>query len=160
MVLEDDALHVSSWHAQLEAALETAPTPIVSFYLGRLRPPTCLDALDKADANDAHWIVSNHCLHAVALAIRTELVDDMLRALRAYLPIDQAIGRWARQRAHEVAWAPSLVDHADIGSLIRHLDGAPRVPVESLGEPARDRNGIRLLNHLSNGVNVPFFQWL
>ena len=133
VVLEDDAVPVIGFRDQLAKALTAAPAPIVSLYLGQLRPPNAqpkiLDAIAKADANEAHWIISDRCLHAVGLAVRTELIEDMLANLKAYLPIDQAIGRWARTKGHEIAYTvPSLVDHADTSTLINHPDGKPRTP--------------------------------
>lgn len=130
VVIEEDAQPVPGFRDQLDAALITAPAPIVSLYLGRLRPPQyqgqILDALQRADEHDAHWITSRHCLHAVALAVKTELVPDMLAKL-PMLPIDQAIGTWARKRGHQIAYSvPSLVDHADGPTLIRHPDGKDR----------------------------------
>lgn len=131
VVLEEDALPVKDFGSQLHDVLLAAPSPVVSLYLGRLRPPQyqalIQDALTTAQATDAHWITSTHCLHAVGLAIRTELVADMLDSLKPYLPIDAAIGRWARQCGHQIAYTvPSLVDHADVPTLIAHPDGKDR----------------------------------
>ena len=39
VVLEDDAIPVDGLRAQLDAALPLSPAPIVSLYLGQLRPP-------------------------------------------------------------------------------------------------------------------------
>jgi len=133
VVLEEDAVPVVDFRSQLDEVLTAAPTDIVSLYLGRLRPPQYQDkigdALAKAQANDAHFIVSNHCLHAVALAVRTNLVPYMLAGMKPYLPVDQAIGRWCRQRGHHIAYSvPSICDHRDLPSLIDHPDGRQRVP--------------------------------
>lgn len=132
-VLEDDAVPVADFRGQLEAVLQAAPAPIVSAYLGQKRPPQAQPliraAIARADHDDAHFIVGNQMFHAVAIAMHTSLIDDMLSSLRAYLPIDQAIGRWARSRGHEIAhcW-PSIVNHADAPTLISHPDGKPRPP--------------------------------
>lgn len=133
VVLEDDAAPVDDFLDQINLALPAAPTPIISLYLGKIRPPQwqgrISTALDRADEADANWIVSDHLLHAVGVAIRTELVWDMTKSLLFYIPIDEAIGRWARKRGHRICYTnPSLVDHYDVPTLVRHQDGATRTP--------------------------------
>lgn len=133
VVLEDDAMPVVGFTRQLEAALNHAPTPIVSLYLGSdaRTTPAITDAVAKAKANDAAYILSRQVRHAVALAIRTEHVPSMLTSVtrRRYLPIDDAINSWQAQHINSlVAYtAPSLVDHRDTPTVItRHRDGKPR----------------------------------
>ncbi|MUM06208.1 hypothetical protein B5P44_15635 [Mycobacterium sp. CBMA 213] len=130
VVLEDDALPVAGFRDQLSQALGAEPASVVSLYLGQQRPPQhqvmIANALAEAEACQAHWITSTYLLHAVAVAIKTELVPDMLANLPA-LPIDEAIGDWARSRGHQIAYSvPSLVDHADLPTLVNHPDGQPR----------------------------------
>ncbi|ORV20950.1 hypothetical protein AWB98_01230 [Mycolicibacterium conceptionense] len=132
VILEDDAVPVTGFRDQLDAALITAPAPIVSLYLGRSRPPQwqprISDAIEKADANDASWILSGHLLHAVGYAVRTELAPSLLGHVTD-LPIDQSISVWARHQGHQVAYSwPSLVQHQDGPTLISHRDGQPRPP--------------------------------
>lgn len=133
LVLEDDAQPVDGFLQQVTAALAAAPTceyedgtatpaPIVSFYLGSGYPKQwqrgIQRAITKADKNDATWIISEHLLHAVAYAIRTDLIQDLLANLPD-LPIDQAISEWARPRGHMVAYPwPSLCDHSDGDTVI------------------------------------------
>lgn len=143
VILEDDAQPVEGFTDQLAAALEsaprvvveieeyrtfgsddpiktveyTAPAPIVSFYLGTGYPRYWQKGIGKAitaaDQADAPWITSEHLLHAVAYAIRTDLVPDLL-ANRQQLPIDDMITAWARTNAHPVAYThPSICEHAD-----------------------------------------------
>lgn len=136
VVLEDDALPVADFTPQLEAALRVAPTPIVSLYLGRLRPPKYQDAIAATAANDqgAHWFIANRLLHAVGVAIRTTMVDSMLaytsKPLPSRRPIDEAITYWAQAAKMPVAYTwPSLVDHADQTPVIaERVDKAPRTP--------------------------------
>jgi hypothetical protein len=133
VVLEDDAMPVTGFRKHLGKALTAAPTSIVSLYLGKQRPPQyqadIQEALDKADANQAHWIVGTQLFHAVGTAIRTELLPDMLANMKFYLPIDENIGQWSRRQGWPIAYTvPSLVDHADGPTLITHPDGAEREP--------------------------------
>jgi GR25 family glycosyltransferase involved in LPS biosynthesis len=133
VILEDDAVPVENFRQQLEDALEVSPSPIVSLYLGRLRPPQWQarveEAVQQAETAQAHWIIGSELLHGVGYAIRTELLPALLRHV-SNLPIDQHISEWARLRAgYRIAYTyPSLVDHADIPTVIlHHPDGKPRV---------------------------------
>lgn len=133
LTIEDDALPVPGFLEQAERALAIAPAPIVSLYLGRSRPPgiwqrRIAEALDEADRIDAHWIDAPHLLHAVAVAMRTDLRDDWLDwAPTSQLPIDERLSQWARLRGHRVAYSvPSLVNHLDGPTLIQHRDRKPR----------------------------------
>lgn len=134
VVLEDDALPVTNFREQAEQALAVAPSPIVSFYLGRHRPPhwqsTIHQATDKASADDACFITSTHLLHAVAVAIRTDLIADMLTHTETSVrPWDYAIAAWAVDGDISVSYTwPSLVDHQDGPTVVKHPDGKARTP--------------------------------
>jgi len=132
VVLEDDAEPMPGFIEQLHQALPMSPSPIVSFYLGRRRPPQwqnrILTAIGEAANTDSPWIVSTHLLHAVAYAIRTSLLPSLL-AHESTHPIDEHIGDWARRHGNTVAYTvPSLVDHADLPTIVKHRDGQPRRP--------------------------------
>lgn len=124
LCLEDDARPVDGFLEQLDQALTVAPSGVVSLYLGRLRPKQFQGqiqaATEKADANDACWIVGPRLYQAVGVAIRTELVEGMVEftARKTYFQIDDAIALWAMRNQHFVAhtW-PSLVEHRDVPSV-------------------------------------------
>lgn len=124
-VIEDDALPAPGFLQQAEQALEVAPTPVVSFYLGRSRPKRWQEriapAVSMADRADAHWITSSHVLHAVAVAIHASLLDEWRRWSRtSVLPIDERLSAWCLSHDHTVSYAwPSLTDHADQPTLIQ-----------------------------------------
>ena len=133
VVLEDDAIIPDGFRDQLDQILNFPPAPIVSFYLGQLRPPHLQymiePATKRADKHDASWIVSRQLLHAVGLAIRADLVKDMLASLDEQLPIDEAINQWANKHRYRIAYTwPSLIDHADGETLLKHRDGHTREP--------------------------------
>jgi GR25 family glycosyltransferase involved in LPS biosynthesis len=133
VVIEDDAVPVEGFQDQLEKALDAAPTGIVSLYLGRLRPPQwqhmIQPAITRAEASNAHWLVSRQCLHAVGVAVRGDLLLDMLTHLDGETPIDEAINTWVNRKFYRVAYTfPSLIDHADTETLIAHRDGQHREP--------------------------------
>lgn len=134
VLLEDDCLPIINFCGQLAKALTVAPTGIVSLYLGKSRPPQhqtkIRDAVAKAHANDASWIITDKLFHAVAVAIRTDHITDMTTGLKAYLPIDEALSQRARQLGELIAYShPSIVDHNDaLPSLTRHRDRQPRRP--------------------------------
>lgn len=118
VVLEDDAMPVNNFRAEAPRALAVAPTPVTSFYLGTGAPeyiqPRFAGAIAQA-GDTASWITATRLHHAVAVAIRTHLVTDMLGGIDPTRPIDQAIGAWCAHRGHRVAYtAPSLVDHLDV----------------------------------------------
>lgn len=130
--LEDDAEPVQDFRAQADAALLMSPSPIVSFYLGRKRPPHWQKrigvALKEAQAYDTNWIMSTYMLHAVGYAIKTELLPSLLKH-DSTLPADQHIGSWAKRYGHAISYTvPSLVDHLDIPTIVEHPDGQPRRP--------------------------------
>ena len=85
IILEDDCVPVDGFRDQMAAAISAAPrchykdgnhcpAPIVSAYLGTGYPrywqPGIGKAIQKADALNAPWILSEHLLHAVAYAGR------------------------------------------------------------------------------------------
>lgn len=124
VILEDDGLPVKGFREQAGLALAAAPDPVVSFYLGRRRPPQfqvpIANALHRADEADACWIRWVEGLHGVASAMRTDLVDGFLARRDPQLPIDQAMGRWACGEGLQISYStPSLVDHADAPTLVQ-----------------------------------------
>jgi hypothetical protein len=133
VILEDDAVLIDGFREQLDEALILAPTPIVSLYLGRQRPPWAQNgiqaAISQAREANADWIIGTHLLHAVGYAIKTDLMASLLNFPSTPLPIDQHISRWAQTYGHLVSYAfPSLVDHADLPTIVDHPDGQPRTP--------------------------------
>lgn len=138
VILEDDALPVPQFRAQLDAALAVAPTPVVSLYLGRARPPGAQEAIGKVLGRidtgelDPCWLVTNKLLHHVGVAIKTNAVDWMTHAVNQTLPIDEAIGEWATyDAATQVSYTwPSLVDHDyTLPTVIdHHVSGEPGDP--------------------------------
>lgn len=120
VVLEDDAVPVPGFREQLAAALDAAPAPIVSLYLGRCRPGNAQATIRANTDAETPWFITNRLLHAVGVAIRTELVPSMVAhtAAMGACPIDEAISHWAATHQLPVAYTwPSLVDHADLPSL-------------------------------------------
>jgi hypothetical protein len=136
VVLEDDAVPVRDFAAQLDGVLAYAPTPLVSLYLGRSRPPAWQNwirqATLRADHADACYIESRRLLHGVGVAMHTGLIGAMLRQTRHLdrgTPVDEAITLWARHQRPPLTvsycW-PSIVDHLDGPTLVAHRDGKPR----------------------------------
>ncbi|AVP42390.1 glycosyltransferase [Mycobacterium phage Piper2020] len=118
VVLEDDAIPCNNFRDQLDAALEVAPCPVVSLYLGRERPREYQQRIAKAADTTASWLTCRRLLHAVGIAIHAALVPNMLNNLPNGKPIDEAISAWARHQGHTIAYTwPSLIDHADEPSL-------------------------------------------
>ena len=136
--LEDDAVPVENFPQQTHQALSAAPAPIVSLYLGRHHIPT-LDweqrkqhAIAQADNNNAHWLTTNTLLHAVAVAIKRNVLHHIIThtmRLPDFLPNDEAITHYAMNNRATIAYTwPSLADHADQPTLFKHHDKLPRPP--------------------------------
>lgn len=127
VVLEDDALPIDGFRDQLASALAAAPTGVVSLYLGTGHPKQFQPVIERAivaAGADAHWLLSDHLVHAVAIAIRADLLPLQLDDR----PTDEAITAWARRNGHQIAYSiPSICDHADTAPIITsRCDGAPR----------------------------------
>lgn len=135
-IVEDDAKPIPNFRHHLHHALAAAGTDIVSLYRGhRVNNPPGeqhgLNATERADDANACWIHSHLLLHAVAVAIKTPLIDDMLKHIRTVaLPIDEAITHFTVRNKLVVAYTHgSLVNHADTPTVItRHRDKLPRPP--------------------------------
>jgi hypothetical protein len=129
VVLEDDAIPVEGFTKQLEQVLSVAPTPIVSLYLGQGRPQHWQPRIDLAKNNansvDASWLIAPALLHAVGVAVRTELLPKVL--FDKTKPIDDAWTEWIRTQHLRVGYTwPSLLEHRDEDTLVKHPDGVPR----------------------------------
>jgi len=123
VVLEDDALPCDDFRLQLQPALAVSPAPVVSLYLGTNYPAHWQPRIKSALHNHptAHWLTGPNLIHAVGIAIRTQLLP---LKLQSHTAIDQAISNWCKTNHHLVAHAiPSLVDHTDDESVIRHRIG-------------------------------------
>jgi hypothetical protein len=122
VVLEDDAVPVEDFNIQLAQALNAAPSPVVSLYLGRARPPHWQHSIASVIMRPESWLMANEMLHGVGIAVRGECALRMTQAIRdmpPHWPIDERIGAWCRREGIKVAYAhPSLVDHADVPSII------------------------------------------
>ncbi|HMS74176.1 hypothetical protein [Gordonia sp. (in: high G+C Gram-positive bacteria)] len=134
VVIEDDVVLADNFPDRLAEVLSSAPTPVVSLYAGlhfprHLAPPLA-GYIHAAAQRGERWVQASTLNHAVAVAIRQDLVDDMLdniELLVDYMPIDEAITVWCQERGHEVSYCvPSIVDHADGPTLIDHPDGIER----------------------------------
>lgn len=136
VVLEDDAVPVLwiDFRVHLANMLNSAPTPLVSLYLGRQRPPqyqhqVAAAVCDAIDA-DAHYLVADRLLHGVGIAVHSSILPKMINHLGAQgesTPIDEMISDWARLNGIQTTYCwPSLVDHADTESVAAHPDCEPR----------------------------------
>lgn len=148
VVLEDDVIPCKGFQQQLAAALENSPTPIVSLYLGRGRPPHWQQRISRVIATEASYITAQALLGGQGYAMRTELFHDFDRVRhlvnRKRLPIDEAISAWAVEMGIRVSYpVPSLVDHRDGPTLIRHWDG-PRNGLTALLTDDSDPSGALL----------------
>lgn len=129
--LEDDAVPVEQFRDQLDQALKAAPTPIVSLYLGGgyIRDNLTRALVNNAEAIGAHWAVARgEVLHAVALAVRQEVLAPMIEYLGTQTrAVDSMLSSWALRNSYDIGYSiPSLVDHADEKSLVTNFRRSPR----------------------------------
>ncbi len=129
VIVEDDAQPVAGFAEQAAAALSVAPTPLVSFYLGKLYPTEHQDRIRAALQARTCWITHTRLRHAVAYAIRTELLHRLALHISPGI-VDTAghITHWAKTHGHATIGYtnPSLVEHADTPTVI--TDRADRQP--------------------------------
>jgi hypothetical protein len=132
IVLQDDAVPVAGFREHAERAIAARWMDPISFYLGTSRPPQWQANVDRAtaaaEAESLAWLTAEQLLHGVALAVPVDDVAPMLTwCSRSTLPYDERIGAWYRTQARRIAYTwPSLVDHADDGTLVQHADHRPR----------------------------------
>lgn len=137
VLLEDDALPGADFHGHLHHYLTTAPSGIVSLYLGTGRwagtsPPhherVVRGLIEDADQEGAEWITTGALWHAVGVAIPRTHASSLLAHLRdSPLPTDEAITAWCRATRTPVHYTwPSLVDHHDGPTVTLHPDGQQR----------------------------------
>jgi len=133
VVLEDDAVLADGFEDFIPQLLTQLPwRGAVSLYLGTERPPqiqaSVATALRRADVGGAGWLRSRRAWWGVALALRSDMVPDMLGFVaKSSAPYDERFSQWLLARRIPCWYpVPSPVDHADLPTLIQHRDGAPR----------------------------------
>lgn len=127
LCIEDDAVPVPNLLAEAAKAIEARPNACISLYVGTGRPRQIgvRQAIERADALDLSWLSADSLCWGVAFIMPAQDIDPMLGwAKTSRLPTDQRIGAWYRSQQRPVYYTwPSLVDHADIPSVIK---GRPR----------------------------------
>jgi hypothetical protein len=132
IVLQDDAIPVPGFIEHAEHAIAARWHDPISFYIGTSRPPQWQSNVDKAtaaaDAEGLAWLTAEQLLHGVAVAVPTHDIVPLLAWCRhSTFPYDERIGAWYRTQRRLIAYTwPSLVDHADDGTLVQHADHRPR----------------------------------
>lgn len=126
VVLEDDVLPVVGFHHQASAALDVAPSLIVSLYSGTGHPANFQAGFaELSKREDVCWILHRNMRHAIAYALHTSMfeygvIETMTEAARTKWAPDDALSRFARKTRIEVCSSnPSLVDHEDGPTVIK-----------------------------------------
>jgi len=137
VVLEDDAVLCRHFMTQLSNVTCWCPRDIsvISLYMGRLRPMQYQDRMKQAvalaESRNACWITYNTTIHAVGLAMDHDDASNFMYHVRTLQgnprPIDETMAGWCRMSKRKVGYCyPSIVNHMDDGTLIKHPDGAER----------------------------------
>ena len=129
VVIQDDAMPYRHFTRHLDSVLNRATADVVGLYVGTSQPRPLLvtRAVQQAEHHKAGWITASHMYWGVGIAIRTQLVPDMLEHVHGDpRPYDARIGAWARDTRRTIAYCwPSILDHADGPSLV-HFRSKPR----------------------------------
>lgn len=117
VILEDDAICVGNFREEVDACLNYAPTDIVSFYLGTGYPAQYQRKVAEAVATDNRWIIHPWLRHAVAYAVKVDILPGLIETMtglsRQRFAPDDAISAFALRRGNVAYTNPSLVDHND-----------------------------------------------
>jgi hypothetical protein len=141
VILEDDAKPVQGLREQLAMALPTAPSKIVSLYLGTGYPAQYQRLFSEAIGQhpDTCWLLHAQLRHGVGYCIHPEIARALLirmeKLIRQHYAPDDAISWWAQRNREVVSYTnPSLVDHADGPTVIDY-----RMHLGHVSAPGRKR---------------------
>lgn len=121
VVLEDDAVAVPDFLRAVERALCEAITPVVGFYLGTGNHPVAQQNISRAIESDDAWIASDYLINGVGYAVHSWYVWELLQFIsdRNDEELPLRITRWLQANDLYCHYTnPSLVDHADVPSII------------------------------------------
>lgn len=145
VVLEDDADPIDNFVEILNRQLETIDNDkIVSLYLGQQRPAHVQKTIKRTVGSlpkNTAWLKNKMLYWGVGVCIPTRMADSVAEyALTSSRPWDTSVGVWALTTKTEVWYTwPSMVDHLDDETTIRHADGRARESGRkawNVGEPA------------------------
>lgn len=128
VVLEDDAILMPTFRAEVSLWLDRFPDSLVSFYLGTGRPPQyqmqIAERLILADKTRADYIELPRLIHGVCYSMPPQHIERVLSRWDSNKPADYAV---ADAYGKDVIYpCYSLVDHADGEVIERHPDGMER----------------------------------
>jgi len=127
VVLQDDALPVPNFRDVVHEALEQSPDALVGLYVGTCQPRRAQveTAVELANATDASWLRADALLWGVGVAMPTHLIPRFLswgnsRQVGHDAKYDTRLGLFAKRIGLPIRYTwPSLVDHADLPSLVK-----------------------------------------
>lgn len=130
-VIQDDALPIGSFVADVWEVAARKPDDLISLYVGQQRPhaTAVAAAVQQARRVDAAWLEHRELLWGVAVLMPRRLVLNTLAAMSGRQPYDRDLGYgWFRTTGRPVQYTvPSLVDHDDTLPQIT-TDHPPRQP--------------------------------
>lgn len=128
VIIEDDAIPVRRFVAQIAGWFERFPDSLCSFYLGTGRPPQyqlqIVERLIVADKTYADYITLPRLIHGVCYSVPPKHIARVLSRWDSSKPADYAVGD--AYGGSVIYPCYSLVDHADGASVERHPDGSSR----------------------------------
>lgn len=128
VIIEDDGIPVDGFEPHAEAWLSRHSDDLISFYLGTGHPRQWMTRVDAQWDNHSDIVLLPQLIHGVAYSIPPAMVSRVVANIDTTRPADYAIGEaWHRLTGRPTVYPKvSLVDHADIPSLVRRGDRATR----------------------------------
>lgn len=131
IIIEDDAITCKNFKTIARQWIDRFPDKIISFYLGTGRPPQYQEAIKYRIANafeeDNDYITLPNLIHGVSYYMPSSLTKKILYSWDNALPADFAIGKaYERNVIYPIY---SLVEHSDIQSVEKHIDGQQRTEI-------------------------------
>lgn len=119
LIIQDDAVLTPFFKENLEKVGGIVKNP-TSLYLGKHNKTNGVIGKIVEDAKGYSFLALVECLHGVALLLPTKDCQEIAKEENS-LDYDKKIGNFYKKRKVPIYYTlPSLVDHNDCGSLIKH----------------------------------------
>lgn len=131
IIIEDDAIPCKNFKAESQRWISRFSTKIISFYLGKGRPPQYQHFIKKSINNSIKsrldYIEIDNLIHGVGYYLPSSLTKQIQANWNYSMPADFAVGRaYGKKVVYPIR---SLLEHSDIESVEKHQDGQQRTEI-------------------------------